>query len=282
MIAIMGREWMETQIKWIFCDLDGTLLNDRKEITQENIEAISLVNSKGIGFSIATGRMPNMISKEMEFVTSENGYAVCTDGAIVVKSDGTILRKKVIEKKTAFSIIDVAKKYGTGLLISNDAGIFCYDKSIIEKSKDRWHIPLIEINDEELSKMVCNPIYKISLVYPGHQYLEIAKEYLEIVTGKGVSCAFSTDVTVEIVAKGCTKGQGIKDICRINGIDLEDIIVIGDNMNDMSMFVEAGYTACPSNACDKIKEISDYVAIKDNNNSAVSEIINHFLKEEYK
>ena len=270
----------KTQIKWIFCDLDGTLLNDRKEITQENIKAISLANSKGIGFSIATGRMPSMMLQEMKTIGTENDYAVCTDGAIIIKGDGVVLSKKAIEKKTVLTIFDTARKYKMGLLISNDDGILCYDKTIIEKSKDKWHIPLIEVNDDKLDGLNNESIYKISLVHPNHKYLETAKEYLETITDKGVSCAFSTDVTLEIVTKGCTKGQGIKDLCNTRGIDIEDIVVIGDNMNDMSMFTEAGYTACPSNACDEIKKVSDYVAVKDNNNSAIAEIINYFIKDE--
>ena len=268
---------MKKDIKYIFCDLDGTLLTDDKLLSNENIKAIAEAKSNGIQFVIATGRMPYLMEFIMNEIGMENEFAICTNGAIIYQANGKVINSKPIDKNCVEAIKKVSKDRHIGLFVSNEKSIRCYNRSVIETTKVEKHVVLEELDDEKLDLFTREPIYKMSLVHPNLQTLKGASVYIDVVTNGRVKQAFSSVTTIEIVGDGCTKGDGIRHFCEMQNIDLNQTIVIGDNMNDLSMFIKARYKACPANACKEIKDIADYIAKKDNNNSAVAEIIEEFI-----
>ena len=268
---------MKKDIKYIFCDLDGTLLTDEKYLSEKNIEAINKAKDVGIKFVIATGRMPYLIDQIMNTIGKENEYAICANGAVIYQGNGKVINSKPIDSDCVESIKLVARERHIGLFASNEKCVRCYNQNVIETTKVEKHITLVELNDEQLDEFTSVPIYKMSLVHSDPQILNDASNHLDRVTNGRIKQAKSSVTTVEIVGDGCTKGEGIARFCEIQNVDLDRIIVIGDNMNDMSMFMKAGCKACPANGCEQIKEMADYIAKNDNNNSAVAEIIEEFI-----
>lgn len=269
---------MKKDIKYIFCDLDGTLLTDDKYLSEKNIVAINKVKEAGIKFVIATGRMPYLIDQIMNVTgKEEDEYAICANGAVIYQGNGTIISSKPIDSNCVEAIKSVARERHIGLFVSNEKCVRCYNQSVIETTKVEKHITLVELNDEQLDEFTSVPIYKMSLIHSDPQILNDVSKYLDRVANGRIKQAKSSITTVEIVGDGCTKGEGIARFCEMQNVDLDEVIVIGDNMNDMSMFMKAGCKACPANGCEQIKEMANYIAKNDNNNSAVAEIIEKFI-----
>ena len=88
---------------------------------------------------------------------------------------------------------------------------------------------------------------------------------------------FSSDTLLEINHAGDSKGCGIKKICELTDVNIEDTIGIGDNHNDISMLETVGLPCCPANAVDEVKRICKYISPYTNNESAVADIIEKFV-----
>ena len=85
--------------------------------------------------------------------------------------------------------------------------------------------------------------------------------------------------SIEINAKDISKGNAVKFLAKHYGIKREEVICIGDNENDISMIEYAGLGVAMGNACDKIKEISNFIT-DTNNNDGVAKVIEGFIIKE--
>lgn len=265
-------------IKYIFCDLDSTLLKKDKTLSNKNLEAIKQARKKGIEFIITTGRMPFLINNLIDQIREdEDTYSICTNGAMLLKNKDTILSEYHLEPEAVQYIKEIAVKENLGLFVSSFDSIRCFNLNKIKETTMEGHIKPVELNLEELNSYLKNTIYKISLISIDVDKLLKVKEKIE--TSFDISMAFSTKNTVEIVAGNRNKGQGVLDFCSIRGIDINNTLSIGDNDNDLSMLKVTRYSATVKNGLDDVKQIADYVASADNDNDAVAEIIDKFIFE---
>ena len=263
-------------IKYIFCDLDSTLLNDDKSLSPENIITIKSLNEKNVGFVITTGRMPFLIANIIDQLKGNyDVYSICTNGAIILKNKDCILKKHSLENKEVEYIKQIAIDNNLGMFVSSENEIVCYNLDKIKETKLEGHVRLVELDLDALNVFLEQTIYKISLINKDVNKLLDAKE--EIINNLNLSVAFSTKNTIEIVAKGRNKGVGIKEFCDLKNISLDNTLSIGDNDNDYSMLSTTKYSATVKNGLEHIKDIVDYVSKANNNEAAVSEIIKEFV-----
>ena len=263
-------------IKYIFCDLDATLLNDDKSLSLENIIAIRSLNEKNIGFVIATGRMPFLITNIIDQLKGNSDvYSICTNGAIILKNKDCILKKYSLENDEVEYIKQIVVDNDLGMFVSSENEIICYNLSTIKETKLEGHVRLVELDLNALNVFLKQTIYKISLI--NKDVLKLLNVKTEIENRFNLSVAFSTKNTIEIVAKGRSKGIGIKEFCDLNNISLDNTLSIGDNDNDYSMLSTTKYSATVMNGLERIKDMVDYVSKASNNEAAVSEIIKEFI-----
>lgn len=263
-------------IKYIFCDLDSTLLNDDKSLSPENIITIKSLNEKNVGFVITTGRMPFLIANIIDQLKGNyDVYSICTNGAIILKNKDCILKKHSLDNKEVEYIKQIAINNNLGMFVSSENEIVCYNLDKIKETKLEGHVRLVELDLDALNVFLEQTIYKISLINKDVNKLLDAKE--EIINNLKLSVAFSTKNTIEIVAKGRNKGVGIKEFCDLKNISLDNTLSIGDNDNDYSMLSTTKYSATVKNGLEHIKDIVDYVSKANNNEAAVSEIIKEFV-----
>ena len=259
-------------IKSVFCDLDYTLLTDSKELLVDILISINELRKQGRDFIICSGRMPFLIKNIANILKlSSKDYIVCANGGIVCNGQGKPIMSYPIEKKCVGKILNYAIENKIGLFVSSINEINCINKETIELTKIEGHVKLNEISHKDMVKFVESDIYKMSLVYPDYSFLHQVQDYLRNVGN--LSSAFSSKTTVEIVNGNRCKGKAVLDIMEMKNIKPDEIAVIGDNMNDISMFEVTENCYCPKNATEEIKVKSNYISIKSNNESAVADII---------
>ena len=259
-------------IKAIFSDIDGTLLTDNKEICKENIEAINKVRELGVKFIICTGRAPYGFNQYNKYIDLSD--SISTNGTVVV-SDNKIIKTNTMNKNDVLKICDYALHNNLYVRIFTDKWFYRISRE--NKSIDvHYNDYLKAIDYDDVPNIVNNEnILKMGFYAP-HNILVKTKIDLESVTPY-TDYVFSGSDFLDIVIKGDSKGKGIKEYCKFNNIDLKDTIGIGDQENDMSMLKVVGAACCPANAVDSVKKICNYVAIHNNNNGAVSEIIDKYI-----
>lgn len=258
-------------IKYIFSDLDNTLLNSNKEISKDNLDTINRVNAKGIKFLINTGRLPStfLIYKDILDLSSY----VCGNGSLI-QVDNRIIYSCPLNIEDRFKIVDIGLKYGAGPRFYNKDTF-----NILKGREDEIYLKIFNYKTlckEEMFDLLNNDdVYKICFANKDKQILDkIEKDVNK--NCKETSVTYSSNYFLETNNIKVSKGKGIDIICDKYNIKPNEVLVMGDNLNDLGMLDNHFISACPSNGIDKVKDICDYVSPLDSDHSAVSEIIKHF------
>ena len=97
------------------------------------------------------------------------------------------------------------------------------------------------------------------------------------ITDYDLEISYSSNMYMEINAKGVNKAIALKKIADHYGIDMKNVMAIGDNYNDVAMLEEAGTAIAVRNARLQVKQSADYVTQADNSKGAVGEAIENFV-----
>ncbi len=282
--------------KMIILDLDGTLLNDYKEVSKENIEMIKRAyEEKGIISVIATGR-PLGYAKEVTnlydcFFTN---YIIASNGAII---ENTSTNEYI--HKISFTNEEIASIRKIYLEENADYMMLSTDKQAITETKNNESIDGMGINLTEKKektenieeRIKSNPNIEKLLCIIGADIptLEKIKEKTKKLEGMETSVISrylykSEENTfestyIDINKKGCSKKNAILKLAEILKIEQEEIIVMGDGGNDISMFECAGLKIAMENGGDYLKEKADYITAT-NNESGVAKAIKKFIFNE--
>ncbi len=275
--------------KMLVLDLDGTLLDDYKEIPAKNVEAIErLYDDFGIIPVIATAR-PLEVAR---YIANKGGrafqtYIIATNGAIVLDlTSEQYLMNRSLEHKQIERLIGLCKEKGLEYefmtikcevadakysyrrvvdpMYDNMGIAFNYQNDLEEYiSKINEPIPLFAVNGtvEELGEC-----YKELKMIPG---LQISKPCIRTTPEKDSEGKIKTLAYYDIMQEGVTKASAITTLAEYLGIKKEEIIAIGDGGNDVEMFEVAGLKIAMKNGVEPLKEMADVVTLRDNNKGGV-------------
>ncbi len=263
----------------LFTDLDGTLLDDHKDLTFENREAISQALLAGHKIVITTGR-PLASAK---ILAHELGLD--TDGCYVIAFNGgeiyDMYHEKSIFKKTISTahvawVFQEAKRRGLHCQTYSDTSILAeWDNPCLQYYRSRTNIPALVVPD--ITKALSSDPVKLIVIDQDHKkLLRFEEETAEWAQGK-MDRIFSNPMYLEHVACGISKGGAINRLCQELSIPLSDTIAAGDAQNDLSMIDTAAIGAVMANADDDIKAHGTYITKNDNNHDGVAEIIRRFM-----
>lgn len=260
--------------KAVFLDLDGTLLDDEKNISKENKDAIEYAKQKGVYVCLCSGRQKDAVKNFKEMANSSR-YIICSNGAQIYDCDNNeelfsctidkeiceILAKFVLENKYYIRIENSYTRY------INSKDFFVKYEIILEDENELFKIidedKTIQVtigakNEEEIHKVInfVNSLnrkdIKIENVFPA-----------------GIGNIW----VANIINTNTSKGNAIQGLCKYLKIDINDVIAIGDDSNDISMIKNVGLGVAMENAGDDVKRVAKEVT-KNNNQNGVAEIIN--------
>lgn len=286
--------------KLIAIDIDGTLLNSYGEITDKNKEAIKYALNKGVNVILASGRDPQTMKKISQELGIEN-FLIAGNGASVydIKLEKNIY-ENYLELEKALKIIKICKEnsiffsvYTTNGIVTesieynikvfNNENSFRPNKkrTTIEIVKDiysyvqekRPNILKIIICDE--NKIIFNNIMGKMKNVREVEILEVehmSKKIIRIGTQEYPIEYFYTEVT----NKNANKWEAIRFLIKKLNIEENEVICIGDNMNDLKMIKNAGVGIAMKNSAIEKQNIADYVT-EDNNSDGVGNAIYKYI-----
>ena len=269
--------------KLIACDVDGTLLDSSFTAKKADIDAISKVQEKGIMFSLCSGRSYKSlktIAKDLG-VRAKGNYIVGFNGGVVYDFyNECVLLQENLDKAAAIKAIEIFKKvprdieivvYINGEHVLYEKGAE-YAPVYQETSKCDWN------STDNIIETAKNLDVMVKIIFLGERrdLVRFEKE-LAGNLGNEVYTIFSAEYMMEVTPVASTKATGVKWLCEKFGIDISEVICIGDNYNDLSMIKAAGLGVAVANAVDAAKEIADYVTKNDCSNGAVAEVISKFV-----
>lgn len=267
--------------KVLFLDMDATTLDDEKRISKENMEALKRAYEAGHEVVIATGRTHASAGALREkYRLKEIGcrYMIVFNGAAILDCEtGELLYSRTIPTEYAKELVDAARRENIYL------HTYTEDKVLTETEDENLEFYLKRTGMSaklvpDLKQALEVPPYKLLAVdIRSVERLEAFKEKMSAWSRGKVDMYFSCREYLEIVSEGVCKGAALLRFCELMDIPVENTVAAGDECNDISMIRAAGTGCAVANALAEIKEAADYVTERDNNHSAVAEIVERFL-----
>lgn len=256
---------------YLYCDLDGTLLDDEKRISAENREAILAFIRQGGRFGVATGRVPSIIGT-VERDLPINAPCIFYNGAgLYDLSERRFLAMHPIDRERTERVAErlIELNGTTCVQIFTDTSI--YEINPDQRDDPQTVIEQIQTRNEPFDH-VSGPLLKVLIAHtsPELDYLHTTLEQDGLFDGLA---AFRTSNTyLECVAEGVNKGTTLTDV-RSRCKDVKKILAIGDYNNDLEMVTLADIGGAPANAIDEVKAAADIVLDADNNHSCVARFL---------
>jgi hypothetical protein len=240
-------------IKHIFCDLDGTLLkNFHGVIDSEDIEALKGAQEKGITISIATGRLDYEIKLLMEKYQLK-GYRISQNGGIVLNYYDELIYEKDLETRDVKQILQALEGENVVIFFQTKDCYFIEKKLpiVLDFEKSQELITYIE-NPNIMNELDLHKIVTISLWAEENQN-RLIKQKLDKKIPRHIESFVSSKFTLDITNADNSKGKAIKQICLKDNISLDEVAVIGDSHNDISMFEITKHSYAMNEADDEVK-----------------------------
>lgn len=263
--------------KLIAMDMDGTLLNNKKELTAETIKVLKQAKKQGIYPVLATGRPLQGIRnylQQLDLAGAED-YVVTFSGARLSTSDGlNVLYSANIVGADLRKIYELAQQHQLNLHAFDQHGCIAPRSSKYTDLEIRLNN--LELRLCDFAKMAIDePIIKVlladepDLLNQLHQKLN--SEWFE-----NYNILRSAPFFLEFLRKDVDKWSAIQCLANHLGIKNDEIMCIGDAGNDKSMICNAGLGVAMQNAFDEVKECADFVTLS-NEEDGVAYAIKKFV-----
>ncbi|WP_432628244.1 Cof-type HAD-IIB family hydrolase [Brotaphodocola sp.] len=256
----------EMEIKLIALDLDGTLLDSQKKLSDRNRAVLEECVRRGIYVVPCTGRIWGGVP---EFIREFPGirYAITTNGAVVEDvQEHKIIDERKLTCKQALEILELAHQFHTMYDAYVDGQAFAEERFM--RDLDSFGIPAtlqgmiratrqIVPDVAEKVRQLNLPAEKLNYFFGDSEERLRAKKALEARGDVVISSSFR--LNLEINALGATKGNAIWRLADYLGLKPEQTMGFGDGGNDLTMMKMAGVGVAMGNAEEEIKEASNYV-----------------------
>ncbi|MEI5994196.1 Cof-type HAD-IIB family hydrolase [Candidatus Enterococcus mansonii] len=268
-------------IKLVAIDLDGTLLNSKKEISTRNKEALAQAKANGVTIVLCTGRPLAAIEIYLEALNlRDNGdYSITFNGGLVQKNDtGEIIEKALMPLEHVHELYELAQALNVPLDILSDGLVMQLPASKEYTSLYSQLNNLLTFESYELAQLTANQIYNKAVVAVDETYLDEQIKKIPAPFYDRYEVIKTRSNLLEFMPKGVTKAYGISLLARDLGIKQEEIMTIGDEENDLPMIEYAGLGVAMENAVAKVKELADVIT-DTNDNDGVAQAVEKFVLE---
>jgi Cof subfamily protein (haloacid dehalogenase superfamily) len=255
---------LKKTVKLIALDLDGTIVREDQTISAEDRNAIARARRAGVTVVIATGRI---YPTAVQWISDLNITApvICSNGADI-REGGATVAGTPIPKEQLEKAYHMAEKYGAQRFIFSGDHIYCtndvYHKTLFEK----WGLEKVKNglvrycgNFDDLMKTAGENAIKL-LVCTADE-----SRQPEILAGlkalSGVDVVLGETLHFELTAKGVHKGAALKTLAQKLSVNMENIMAIGDSMNDFEMIRGAGLGVAMGNAMPELLKVADAVTL---------------------
>ncbi|MDO4668134.1 MAG: sugar-phosphatase [Streptococcus sp.] len=265
-------------IKLVAVDIDGTLLNNKKEITPEVYSAIQDAKDAGVKVVIATGRpISGVKSLLSELHLNEAGnYVVTFNGGLVQDTaTGEELIKETLSHEDYLDIEFLSRKLGVHMHAITKDGIYTANRDIGKYTVYEANLVNMPVFYRTPDEMKNKEIVKMMYI-DEPEFLEqiIAKLPKELYNH--YTLVKSAPFYLEIVKKSVNKGMAISHLAEKLGITKEQTMAIGDEENDRAMLEVVGNPVVMENGNSELKKIAKYIT-KTNDESGVAYAIREWV-----
>lgn len=267
--------------KYIFLDIDGTLLSPHHGVAKSSIEALTTLHNNGHKVFICTGRSKSYVDDYIRrlpfdgFIYGAGAHVSIDDQTLFVNH---IPREEVMGLLDFFAQNNISYILeGANYSFHEDSALKLFRERLMLETTDTPYLSLHKVPDERILSIVSyadmhEEINKITIYAKNDEDLDLIKtnyaSSYNVIT-------YPTTSSCEIIGNGINKASGIKHVLNHYGGEIKDCFAVGDSMNDYEMIRECGIGIAMGNADPKVKAVADYVT-DDVDHDGIANAFRHF------
>ena len=260
----------------LLSDMDGTLLSTDKRITDTDRRAIEHFRELGGRFTVATGRTVQSFDQYRSMLGLKEPIIMYNGAAIYDYTSGKMLYTHPLPETArayAAQLMELMPDVGGEVL--RPEGTYVFSNTDYQQLHTR--LCGIEPNYKGLGEIEEGGWLKV-LFAMSPEDVDCMELLVKKLDYEGVDFVRSSEIFFEMLPKGVSKGSALAEYRKLGGMEGCTFVSIGDFNNDIEMIVGADLGACPANAEDSVKEKSDLILTRTNDEGAVSELIDHIIE----
>lgn len=267
---IFGRYSMK--IKWIVLDMDGTLLDSRKNLPLRFFELKEQLEKLGIKFILASGRQYARM-REVVSPLEDDFIYISDNGSIVYENRERILGVTIDDQLSQQIIQTSYDKMNVHYVINSLAGAHFLkniDQKIETVFNEFYSQRFFVDNFDDIKDIVKISFYHEDDNFDGSEHLNKYHDQVNI--------THSGPTWLDVVDKDISKGIALTTIAKSHNVDLSSVIVFGDAMNDADMLAVAGFPIIMENADKRLKDLG-YYETKSNDEDGVVLVLEKLVEK---
>lgn len=271
---ILGDMMNNLKIKIVFFDIDGTLTNSNKVISENTINTLNKLIERNIFIVLCSGRANSYIKQYLKQI-NKSKYSISNNGALIYDNE---LNKIIIshtlyskdleylwnysnDTKSGFIINTVNNKYSNKFVKNKEDKVIIDKLSDVKEDKVQLVISNDDINVMKELELYINNKTNLKVINKSFDYLNEIKDGYYF---------------FDVVNKNVSKGNAINDLLKVLNINKKNSLCFGDSVNDIDMFKSVGISVAMGNAIEDLKNIADYVT-DTNDEDGISKFYDKYL-----
>lgn len=269
-------------------NIDGTVLQSNGRIHKSTKDAIDYVRNKGIYVTLVTSRSFASAKKVARALKLDDSIIVTHRGAYLASSDGQPILDRRIPEEITFDVVRLLEGFPCQIRIIDDkfslANKYKLNHNIFAKTMYTSGDPILysqqfveSISDTILDEPV-SPL-KIEVYFESHKELEDAKKVLNGMFEE-INVVVLDEVKMDIVLGGTSKLNGLLFLGDYLGVKSSQMVVIGNDIDDLEMIEAAGLGVAMGNSSNELKRAADWITRSNNQHGVAYMVIEHFRKQQ--
>jgi Cof subfamily protein (haloacid dehalogenase superfamily) len=268
----------QAPIKLVAIDLDGTLLDDSKKVSEQTVEALCGLPERGVRVVIASARPPRSVRhiyRQLRLDTWQVNY----NGALIWdEAQAKAVFHRPLSRNLAWRIIDDARDMFDEVLVSCEI----LDRWYTDRAEEPFTTETGKLFRPDvvapLETFAHGPVTKLLLLGDPRMTLRL-EQRIDEQFGQKVSVVRTDDHLLQIMDKRVSKATALQIVARHYGLTLEEVMAIGDAPNDVAMLQIAGVSVAMDNAHALVKAIADWIAPSNNDHGVCAALRRYGLAE---
>ncbi|CUS26870.1 HAD superfamily hydrolase [Paucilactobacillus oligofermentans DSM 15707 = LMG 22743] len=271
-------------IKLVAIDIDGTLVTDEKQLTNETITAINAATAQGVKVVLCTGRPLNGVQaylKKLGLADQAESYVITFNGSLVQNTNGDIIVRHTVAFNDYLDMELLSRKAGLHFHVETDQFIYTANRDISPYSIAESFLVNTPIKYRTVDEMTDELSFSKGMLIDDPALITKA------LTEKTIPDEFyerfyivrSEPYFLELMNKDASKGNAIRDLAGQLDIKQDEIMALGDQENDLTMIDYAGLGVAMGNAIDEVKAHANQETLTNQKNGVAAAINKYVLNK---
>jgi Cof subfamily protein (haloacid dehalogenase superfamily) len=246
-----------SKISLVLADVDGTLVNAEKVLTQRTKATVKALHAAGISFAITSGRPPRgmaMLIDPLALRTPVAGF----NGGIFVKPDMTIIEEHVLVADVAKRALEVIVQHGMDVWVYSGKDWLVRDAHAPHVAREQWTVKFAPTIVQDFEGVLGRSV-KIVGVSDDRDLVARCEKDTQDALGASASAARSQPYYLDVTHRDANKGTVVTTLSKLLSIPTSEIATLGDMPNDVLMFGKSGLSIAMGNASPEVQAQADLV-----------------------